>query len=82
MIHPDLENDEMKSLAIDHSNIGSKGRQNDFIILNDEKTFEELKESTFQIPGWRQKEINIHVSLFIVNLLKRMFQPPLGCFNC
>ncbi|UJH68944.1 polysaccharide deacetylase family protein [Allomuricauda sp. SCSIO 65647] len=54
LIHPAFDDDEMKSITIDHPNFGSEWRQMDFETFTDEKTRLVLEENDIRLVTWRE----------------------------
>ena len=54
LIHPAFDDDEMKSITIDHPNFGSEWRQMDFETFTDEKTRSVLEENDIRLVTWRE----------------------------
>tara|TARA_B100000767_G_scaffold275069_1_gene310294 strand:+ start:1134 stop:1970 length:837 start_codon:yes stop_codon:yes gene_type:complete len=53
LIHPAYDDNEMKSITINHPNFGSKWRQIDFDVFNDKRMISEIKKNEIQLISWR-----------------------------
>jgi len=54
IVHLGYDNDEMKSISVDHPNFGSKWRNLDYDIVSSNSFQEALKRNNIQLVTWKE----------------------------